>query len=204
MSPFQKNLQRILVYLFSAISIIIIILGIGRAKKSNQISTAPDQPIATDLGTSTDGTLGGTQVAGTTTTTASAKEVAFSGSPYKTQWGNAVASIKVTNGKITSVTMPTVPNSPPSVYAEPYLIAQALASGSANIQGVSGATVTSLAFKASLESAIAKANAEATTQGQTVITANPSASVSGGSSTQAPAVPRRFRHDDDDDDEFDD
>jgi hypothetical protein len=112
-----------------------------------------------------------------------------------------VASVSVANGKITAVSMPTIPNSPPSVYAEPYLVQQALAAGSANIQGVSGATYTSIAFKSSLESAIAKANQAAAAEGQATITANPVSTVSGATTTPAPSVPRKYRDDDDDHDD---
>lgn len=127
----------------------------------------------------------------------------FTGNAYGTPWGNAVASITISNGKITGVTMPVVPNSPPSVYAEPYLVQQALSAGSANIQGVSGATYASLAFKQSLESAIAKANATATAQGQAVVTATPAqASSAITTQTTSPSVPRKYR--DDDEDEWDD
>jgi uncharacterized protein with FMN-binding domain len=115
----------------------------------------------------------------------------FTGNTYKTPWGNAVASIVVTKGKITEVTMPQVPNSPPSTYAEPYLVDQALRAGSAKIQGVSGATYTSLAFKSSLESAIAKASAQGT------VTASP---VNTTTKSTSPSYPRRYR----DDNEWDD
>jgi uncharacterized protein with FMN-binding domain len=113
--------------------------------------------------------------------------LSYIGKTYSTPYGDASAAIKVQGGVIIDVTMPQVPNSPPSLYAQPYLISQALAAGSANIQGVSGATYTSIAFKSSLESAIA----QATAQGQTV-TASPNAPAP----TPAPTVPRRFRDDD--------
>jgi uncharacterized protein with FMN-binding domain len=194
MSPFQKNLQKVLVYFFSAISIMIVIIGIGRAKKSPTVaSTAPDVSLPPEQ--ATPNVLQGEaerQIAGTSATVAQAS---FSGSPYQTPWGTAVASVSVANGKITGVSMPTIPNSPPSIYAEPYLVQQALAAGSANIQGVSGATYTSIAFKSSLESAIAKANQKAATDGQPTIVSNPTTTTS---ATPAPSVPRSYRDDDDD------
>jgi len=106
-----------------------------------------------------------TATTSTTTTDTSTSGVSgtFTGNAYSTPWGNAVASITLVNGKITAVTMPQVPDSPPSVYAQPYLIEQALSAGGANIQGVSGATVVSDAFKASLESALAKSKGQTTT-----------------------------------------
>lgn len=173
MSPFSKNLQKFLVFFFTAMSIIIVVMGIARTKKSASVSTVPDQGPATP---------------GAPVDTTGA--IAFSGSPYQTPWGNASASIQVKNGRVVAVTMPQVPPSPPSQYAEPYLVQQALASGNANIQGVSGATYTSLAFKSSLESALAQAKS----QGQTIVegTVTP-----GASTTAKPTVPRKYRDDDD-------
>lgn len=181
MSPFKKNLEKFLVFFFTAISIIIVIMGTARAKKSSDLTagTTPDQSVPTP-----------TQPVDTT------GAIAFSGNAYQTPWGSASAEIKVKDGRVVSVTMPQIPNSPPSVYAEPYLVQQALTSGSANIQGVSGATYTSLAFKSSLENALAQAK----TQGQTI---------TGGSGTTVtsakPTVPRKYREDDDEDEvEFED
>lgn len=130
----------------------------------------------------------------------------FTGNAYGTPWGNAVASVTITNGKITGVAMPTIPQSPPSIYAEPYLVQQALSAGSANIQGVSGATYASIAFKSSLESAIAKANATATAQGKATVAATPAQTSSAVSAqnTTSPAVPRNYRDDDDEEEEWED
>lgn len=134
----------------------------------------------------------------------------FTGNPFSTKWGNAVASITVTNGKITGVTMPQVPNSPPSIDAEPFLISQALASGNANIQGVSGATVVSNAFRASLESAIAKANTQATAQGASTVVTSPTTSntsiTSGANASVSNTRPtyrksKRYHDDDEEDDD---
>lgn len=171
MSPFKKNLQWFLIFFFTAISIVLVLLGINRAKKGANVATTPD------LG------QGSTPASPVPDTTGA---LAFSGNPYQTPWGNATASIKVKNGRVVAVTMPQVPNSPPSVYAEQYLVQQALSLGTANIQGVSGATYTSLAFKSSLESALAKAKA----QGQSV------AGGTGTASKIAPIVPRKYSEDD--------
>lgn len=127
----------------------------------------------------------------------------FTGNAYQTPWGNAVASVTFSNGKITAVTMPQVPNSPPSIQAKPYLIDQALAAGNANIQGVSGATYASIAFKSSLESAIAKASAQGTVATPSTITTTPS------SQATTPSIPRSYHNDDwgnedDNDKEWDD
>jgi uncharacterized protein with FMN-binding domain len=132
----------------------------------------------------------------------------FTGDPFSTKWGNAVASITVTNGKITGVTMPQVPNSPPSIDAEPFLVSQALVQGNANIQGVSGATVVSNAFRASLENAIAKANAQAVTQGAGAVATSPTTTITSSanssiSNTQTTTYRKSKRYHDDDEEDDD-
>ena len=208
MTPFQKNLQKFFIFFFTAASVGIVAIGINRAKNAKGINytptPAPGQPTAAQDNTSTGVTTTTTgtapSVLGTTQATTGAV-LAYTGSTYQTPYGNVSAAIKVKDGKVVAVTMPQLPDSPPSLYAQPYLIDQALKAGSANIQGVSGATYTSLAFKASLESAIAAAQK----QGQQVTAQAPAGSQSGTSvsgspsssfPTPAPSVPRRYTEDD--------
>lgn len=175
-ASFSKNIQKFLVLIFTAVSLVVIIIGIDRTKKNNvatNTDSTPPTPVPID--------------------TTGAKT--FTGTPYQTPWGNAVASISVKNGKVVAATMPQVPNSPPSVFAEPYLIDQALHSGSANIQGVSGATFTSMAFKSSLENALLQAQ----TQGETITGGTGTAT-----SAEKPVVPRKYRDDDDEEGDNDD
>jgi uncharacterized protein with FMN-binding domain len=158
MSPLEKNLQRFFIYFFSAISFVIITIGTYRVKNPPSLGEAPT-PTPPDA-------TGGSE------TLVNGVVASFTGKTYQTPFGNVVAAIKVKDGKIVAVTMPIVPNSSPSVYAEPYLIDQALKAGSANIQGVSGATYTSLAFKSSLESAISQAQAQGQQVASRVTTPN--------------------------------
>ncbi|MBI5401080.1 MAG: FMN-binding protein [Candidatus Yonathbacteria bacterium] len=193
MSPFQKNLQHFLVFFFTAISVVLVALGIMRAKQNTPpISIAPNQGQPTT--TPSQSSAGNNPAVGSVTIT---------GKTYQTPYGTVVAGITVTNGTITAVTMPHVPNSPPSIYAEPYLISQALTSGSANIQGVSGATYTSLAFKSSLENAIAQANAQGVVS---VAPATSNTMIASPAQTAKPSIPRVYRDDDwgDNDKEWDD
>ncbi len=177
MSPLSKNIQKFLVVFFTATSVVLVFVGVTRIKKAEPLAATDTPPGATPLSPAV-----------------LAASVTIKGKAYQTPWGNAVASITIKDGKVIAASMPTVPNSPPSVYAEAFLVDQALKSGSANIQGVSGATYTSLAFKASLESALA----EAQSQGQT-ITANAGDTVS--AHTAKPSVPREYREDDDEDED---
>ncbi|MGB2580612.1 MAG: FMN-binding protein [Minisyncoccia bacterium] len=187
LSFISKNLQKFLIFFFAATSVVLVIIGITRVKKPSTLAESTLPPTPSPLG----------DIAGATI---------IDGAGYQTPWGNAVASITVKDGKIIAVKMPTIPSSPPSVYAEPYLVDQALKAGGANIQGVSGATYTSFAFQASLENAIATAKS----QGQSI---SPNTAVSGVTQTAKPSVPRKYRDDDDewgednngdDNDDFDD
>ncbi|OHA84116.1 MAG: hypothetical protein A2937_02890 [Candidatus Yonathbacteria bacterium RIFCSPLOWO2_01_FULL_47_33b] len=191
MTPFKKNLQRFFILFFSTLSVGIIIVGVNRAKKVPTLGEAPT-PLTPTPDQGTAGTPG-TMVAGTT--------VSITGKTYQTPYGNVTAAIQVKDGKVVGVTMPQVPNSPPSIYAESYLVDQAIKAGGANIQGVSGATYTSLAFKSSLESAIAQAK----TQGQTITTGTASTGSSAVAPGPKPSVPLQYRGDDDDEgEEWDD
>jgi uncharacterized protein with FMN-binding domain len=175
MSSLSKSLQKFLILIFVATSIILVVMGVTRSKKPIAPVDTGITPVPPVIKADATGT----------------KLVTFTGKTYQTPWGPTSASITVKSGKVVAVTMPQVPNSPPSTYAEPYLVDQALRAGSAKIQGVSGATYTSLAFKSSLESAIAKASAQGT------VTASP---VNTTTKSTSPSYPRRYR----DDNEWDD
>ena len=174
MSSFQKNLEKFFVYFFTSVSMLVVILGIGRIKQGGTLGTTPAPSDSGATGVATTAKATATMVAG-------AQVVNASGKTFQTPWGNLATTIQVKDGKVVAVSIPTLPDSPPSVYAKQYLIDQALRSGSSNIQGVSGATITSNAFKASLESALA----QAATQGITV-TGGLSSNTSTGADTTTP------------------
>lgn len=175
-ASFSKNIQKFLILLFTAVSLVVIIIGVSRTKKTDiTTDTNNASPTPTPI-----------DITGAKT---------FTGTPYQTPWGNAVASISIKNGRVVAATMPQVPNSPPSIFAEPYLVDQALRAGSANIQGVSGATFTSMAFKSSLENALLQAQ----TQGETI-----TGGTGVATSTVKPVVPRKYRDDDDEGEDSDD
>ena len=62
-------------------------------------------------------------------------------------WGPMTIDVTVKNDRWTDIKAVQTPDSPPSYYAVPQLIQQALAAQSNNIDGVSGATYTSNAFR---------------------------------------------------------
>ncbi|MCG2800846.1 MAG: FMN-binding protein, partial [Cellulomonas sp.] len=94
---------------------------------------------------------------GTTSDTTTSSQV-LTGSAISTRFGNVQVAVTFTNGVITSVETLQAPSGHESsqinAYATPILAEEAVAANSANIDTVSGATITSEAYKESLQSAI--------------------------------------------------
>ncbi|GIE89626.1 FMN-binding protein [Actinoplanes regularis] len=87
----------------------------------------------------------------------------YTGSTAATRWGDVQVSITVTNGKITDVRVPVYPNDNGrdqeiNAYALPILTRETLQAQNAEIDTVSGATVTSDGYLRSLQSALDAAN----------------------------------------------
>lgn len=99
---------------------------------------------------------------GSSTATSSAAK-RYTGDATQTQWGVVQVQITVTNGKVTAseaIQHPTGNGHSDQInaYAVPTLNSEAVAAQSANIDSVSGATVTSQGYTTSLQSALDAAN----------------------------------------------
>ncbi len=97
---------------------------------------------------------------GTTTTADGAKTV--TGSVAQTRWGPVQVAITVAGGKITAVDVPVYPDGNGrdeqiNASALPVLVQSTLTAQNANIDMVSGATVTSTGYLQSLQSALDQA-----------------------------------------------
>ncbi|MGI5240040.1 FMN-binding protein [Dactylosporangium sp. CA-139066] len=108
-------------------------------------STAP-APATTAVGTAG---AAGTSGNGTT----------YQGSAASTRWGDVQVSITVADGKITAVSVPVYPNENGkdqqiNARALPILVQETIAAQNADIDTVSGATVTSNGYKESLQAAL--------------------------------------------------
>jgi uncharacterized protein with FMN-binding domain len=102
----------------------------------------------------------GTTSGGTTTTGSSGT---YTGDAVQTRWGIVQVQVTVENGKITKSQAVQYPNQNPrdqeiNAYAVPQLNSEAVAQQSASIDSVSGATVTSNGYTASLQSALDQAH----------------------------------------------
>ena len=106
---------------------------------------------------------GSTSSGGGSSSSTGGSATTVTGETAQTQWGPVQVQITVTGGKITDVTPVQYPNGNGrdqeiNSYALPVLAQEALAAQSANIDHVSGATVTSDGYVQSLQSAIDQAN----------------------------------------------
>ncbi|MBK6442553.1 MAG: FMN-binding protein [Actinomycetales bacterium] len=107
------------------------------------------------------GTTGGASGSGSAGN--SATGLSFAGAAVPTRFGNVQVQITVVDKKITAATVLQIPNRDRKDVqinnrAVPILNAEAVQAQSADIDMVSGATVTSVAYIQSLQSAIDKAN----------------------------------------------
>jgi uncharacterized protein with FMN-binding domain len=127
-------------------------------------SAAPAQSSGS---TSTAGSSGAASGTGTTTSSTPAKTSSSSGTKtatgaaMNTRYGPAQVKVTVSNGKIVKIEAVQLQNSDPksqaiSSYAAPVLQQSVLAKQTAAVDTVSGATYTSLSYKASLQSALDK------------------------------------------------
>jgi uncharacterized protein with FMN-binding domain len=97
---------------------------------------------------------------------ASSATATYKGKAVSTRHGTVQVQVKISGGKIVDVTTLQVPNGNHedvqiNQYAVPILRQAALAAQSADIDSVSGATVTSVGYRQSLQSALDAANFKA-------------------------------------------
>ena len=126
----------------------------------NAITVPDTAPTGT---TSTGTTVPVTTPSGTTATaTTSASDTVFTGDTASTRWGDVQVAITVTGGQITAVTVPEYPTGNQkdqqiNARALPVLVQETISAQSADIDMVSGATVTSEGYLTSLQSALDRA-----------------------------------------------
>ena len=88
------------------------------------------------------------------TPSASSGSTTFTGTTVTTEKGDVQVQVTYDGGRITAVRMLKQPNHPQTTAAVPKLIAETLQAQSADIDTVSGATITTEGYKESLQAAI--------------------------------------------------
>ena len=192
-------MRRIVIWLASTVTIVVLLFGYHTSTNK------------TTSGTTEDGTSGSTTSAGNQPSASpsspssgssgsrSTKITTYTGPVAQTRWGPVQVKISVQGGKLTKVTILQQPsgNSRDAAindYALPILINESLTAQSANIDMVSGATVTSDGYVRSLQAALDEA-----VSGQGAMGAGPGQDH--GAGPRLPVAGPQHRHGEPDDDD---
>jgi uncharacterized protein with FMN-binding domain len=167
-------MKRITTWILSTITVVVLMFGYHTSTSSTLASGAGNPPVissgTTAGGSSGSGTSGssgsGTSSSGssgsTSSTSSAKKSTTATGDVAQTQWGPVQVELTVSGGKITDVSVLQYPSgngqdAQINGYALPVLIQETLDQQSASIDMVSGATVTSVGYLQSLQSALDQA-----------------------------------------------
>ena len=157
-------MRRILLWFLTTVSTVVLLFGYRTSTSSAlpTLSTPPtDGAAAAPTTRSTTGpTTRPTTGAAATTPTA---DGTFTGDTVDTRWGPVQARVTVAGGRITAVDVVQYPTGNPrdreiNADAVPTLVDETLQAQSADIDMVSGATVTSTGYLESLQSALDQAH----------------------------------------------
>jgi len=154
-------MRRIVIWLASTITILVLLFGYhtstNKTSSASVVSSSPttssgSKPSSSPSGTTSSGSNGGS----------SAKITTYTGSVAQTRWGPVQVKITVQGAKITKVTILQQPSGNSrdaeiNSRALPILINEALGAQNANVDMVSGATVTSEGYVQSLQAALDEA-----------------------------------------------
>jgi uncharacterized protein with FMN-binding domain len=157
-------MTRIVTWLLGTVTAVTLLFGYhtstsGPTAASETVVAAPAAP----QGTGSSGSASsGSTTSGSTGTGSTSTGQTFTGSVAQTRWGPVQVAITVANGKITAVDVPQYPDGNRkdeeiNADALPTLKQETLSAQSADIDMVSGATVTSDGYVQSLQSALDQA-----------------------------------------------
>jgi uncharacterized protein with FMN-binding domain len=160
--------RRIVIWLASTVTVVVLLFGYHTstntpATAASSASSAPATPSTTPSATAPpDPTSTPSASAGSSASSSSSGTKTYTGDSASTRWGPVQVEITVTDGKITKVDVPVSPSGNGrdveiNDRALPELVQETLAAQSADIDMVSGATVTSDGYVASLQSALDQA-----------------------------------------------
>jgi uncharacterized protein with FMN-binding domain len=160
-------MRRVALALFSTITGLVILLDF---KTHSTTAGTTSVAAGTAGGTDTTGSpatsdataAGSTPTTGSTSAASASGTKTVTGNSVDTRWGPVQVQITVTNGKVTKAEAVVYPTENPrdqqiNAYAIPALNQEAVSAGSAHIDMISGATVTSTGYLGSLQNALDKA-----------------------------------------------
>jgi uncharacterized protein with FMN-binding domain len=157
-------MRRISMWLFSTVAALVLLFSYRTSTSTSTNSPAEAGAAQSTINEQTGSPTPGASPTPTTSTSPTAGSSTgaaktYTGSVASTRWGNVQVSITVADGKITDVAVPVYPSENHkdqeiNAYALPVLRQETLAAQSANIDTVSGATVTSDGYLQSLQAAL--------------------------------------------------
>lgn len=154
-------MKRIVLWLLSTLSVLVLLFGYHTSTDSSLATNPPTSIVSGDTGTSgSSGTSGTSESSGSAASSSDTSTV--TGDAVSTQWGPVQVELTVEGGVITAVDVVQYPQDNPrdveiNSYAIPALVQETLDQQSADIDMVSGATVTSVGYLQSLQSALDQA-----------------------------------------------
>jgi uncharacterized protein with FMN-binding domain len=156
-------MRKITLWLFSTVAAVVLLFSYRTSTNSGaDTAAAATVPATSEPSTSTTtapSSGASPSPSASSSTGSSSGTKTYTGSTASTRWGDVQVSITVTNGKITNVQVPVYPNNNGrdqeiNAYALPVLTQETLTAQNADIDTVSGATVTSDGYLQSLQSAL--------------------------------------------------
>jgi uncharacterized protein with FMN-binding domain len=152
-------MRRISLWLFSTVAAVVLLFSYRTSTNSPAGAAPATTSEQTTAPTTGPAPTAGSSAAPTTSAGSSGGTKTYTGSVASTRWGDVQVSITVTDGRITDVAVPVYPSANGrdqeiNAYALPVLRQETLAAQSADIDAVSGATVTSNGYLQSLQSAL--------------------------------------------------
>jgi uncharacterized protein with FMN-binding domain len=155
-----RAVKKIVLWLMSTLTVLVLLFGYHTSTSSQ--AAAPGESSAVAPVSSGSGTGNGSSSSGTSSSGSSSTATTFTGDSADTRWGPVQVEITVANGTITDVSVidyPTGNGKDQQINARalPVLVQETLDAQSADIDMVSGATVTSDGYVESLQSALDQA-----------------------------------------------
>jgi uncharacterized protein with FMN-binding domain len=143
-------MKRIATWFLSTVTVVVLMFGY-HTSTSGAVTTASPPAV-----------VGSSSTGGRPSTTESTTSSTVTGDVAQTQWGPVQVALAVSSGRITDVQVVQYPSGNSkdeeiNGYALPVLIQETLDAQSADIDMVSGATVTSVGYQQSLQSALDQA-----------------------------------------------
>jgi uncharacterized protein with FMN-binding domain len=157
-------MRRIVLWGLSTLSVSVLLFGYSTSTSGPLATTSPSSVYSKSAtnATGTGGSSGSAAPSPSSPASQTSTTKTVTGAVAQTEWGPVQLQLGVSNGKITKVTVLQYPNGSGkdqeiNSYALPILTQETLDAQTANIDMVSGATVTSDGYLQSLQSALDQA-----------------------------------------------